>query len=351
MPLYDTEHTYEQLKELAGSQRCAACRSALTCCWGGAYGYNGWMLRCTRDARHDGLERPDEARPADVPGVHLTLSTRRFRQLEARVGTDGAKAIQQYANRTALTQQEADHILKLFWPRASADARLKGAMICSMYGLNPLLNHIALMSFRNKDGGTDWAVALGIKANRLLARRGGGFSYLDMTPRAMTEEEQKQVYGKVMGDKIVAITHVKDDADHEAWGYGVWPKGGKVHGEDKGNTPENMSQIHSERQALDRLFPDTMLQRVEVIDERYEVAAEPVDDPNAQSPLWQSEEAEPPIKQIPAREFNNVGELFSACHEDYGLTATAVMAEVNADSPEAITDLTDAWLKVSEPRR
>ncbi|GAI77639.1 unnamed protein product, partial [marine sediment metagenome] len=97
----------------------------------------------------------------------------------------------------------------------------------------------------------------------------GDFSYLDDTPRVMTDEEQKRIYGSVDSTKIMAITKLKDSKGNEASGYGAWPLGEEPYGAEKGNTKANMAFIRSERNALDRLFAGEMPQGIQVVDEEY----------------------------------------------------------------------------------
>jgi len=331
MPIYDTTMTKETMQHVEDTHICSVCGAGLSICWGGSYGHEGWALRCGKDFSHEGIERKY------MPTMY---------EIAQGVKEMNEKAIAQYNNRTQLTREEASTILSTFWPRASDEARLKGAMICSMYGLNPLLNHVALMSFKNKTGGEDWIVALEIKANRILARRSGSYSYLDMTPRVMTKEEQVQVFGEELTDRYTAITKLKDDDGHEANGYGVWRKEDRVYGADKGNTPQNMANIRSERQALDRLFPDTMPQSVEVFDGEYTVVNEDTGDgngtgeiPDTTPSLWDSEDATPPVAQEKQPEFKNPGELMANCFGKYGIGPSTVLAELNLDSATEIKNL------------
>ena len=38
---------------------CAVCQGRLSVCWGGSYGFNGWVLRCGNDIGHKGITRHD----------------------------------------------------------------------------------------------------------------------------------------------------------------------------------------------------------------------------------------------------------------------------------------------------
>lgn len=193
--------------------------------------------------------------------------------MEEQVGKEKATTLMKYEGVVSLTKAEAKEILLTIWPEAPEIEVLKAAMICAQYGLNPLMKHVFLIPFKRRQKGMvvgeDYATVLGIKATRLIAHRCGDFSYLDDTPRVMTEEEQKRIFGDVDNFKLWAITKLKDSKGNEAPGYGCWPKGEDPYGTDKGNTKANMAMIRSERNALDRLFAGEMPQGVEVIDEEY----------------------------------------------------------------------------------
>jgi len=190
--------------------------------------------------------------------------------LTKELGTERAKVIMPYAQSVLRTEGEAMKVIKTIWPDAPQEERLKAAMICVGYELNPLMRHVFLIPFKNKTTGkVSWATVLGIQANRLIAHRAGNFSYIDNTPRVMTEKEQEITFGEVAEDRIWAITKLRDSKGSEAAGYGFWMKNETPYGVDKGNSKSNMAMLRSERQAMDRLFAGKMPQGVGVVDASY----------------------------------------------------------------------------------
>lgn len=190
------------------------------------------------------------------------------------LGQAKATKLVKYEGVVSLTREQAKEIVKTIWPKAPEIEVLKAAIICHQYGLNPLMKHLFLIPFKRKEQGKvvgeDWVAVLGIKTNRLIAQRRHSYSYLDLTPRRMTEQEQEKVLGEVDDSRIWAITMIKDmDTSAEVMGVGSWPKDEVPYGVEKGNTKLNMACIRSERQALDRQYPGEMPQGVEVIDEEY----------------------------------------------------------------------------------
>ena len=93
---------------------------------------------------------------------------------------------------TALSQARANQIIESLWGAAPPVEKLKAAMICVDYGLNPLQKHLFLVGYEHKENGkvdrVDWSIIYGIKAKRVIAYRHGYFAYADNTPRLMTEE-------------------------------------------------------------------------------------------------------------------------------------------------------------------
>ena len=199
---------------------------------------------------------------------------RRIVEVERQQGIEAGRALAKYQGVAALTRTEAMEILGIIWPKAPTLEKTAAAMLCATYHLNPLAGHVFLIKFNKyKDGkviGEDWARIMGIKATRLIASRSGAYSYLDFSPRLMTDEEQIKVWGKVDKDNVCFITILEDrKTGSQVYGYGKWPRNTDPYGTDKGNSKENMSGIRSERQALDRLRPGEMPANIDVVDESY----------------------------------------------------------------------------------
>ena len=210
--------------------------------------------------------------------------------MEQTLGEAKSKLLAPYTGVVSLTRDQATKVLQTIWPKAPAEEIFKAALICKSYGLNPLMGHLFLVPFKTREGQT-WATIVGIKATRLIASRCQHYSYLDGTPRVMTEKEQIATLGEVDPNNIMAITKLKAKDGSEAQGYGSWPKDSEPYGTDKGNSKAKMAFIRSERDALNRLFPGEMPSGVEIADEQFlplteavakEEKAEPPRPPGAQ---------------------------------------------------------------------
>lgn len=194
--------------------------------------------------------------------------------MEQEYGKEMTTALDKYIGVVSLTKPQAKEILQAVYPEAPGDEIARAVLLCASYGLNPLMKHVFLIPFNKGKSNETWATVIGIKAKRLLASRRGNYSYVDNTPRVMTEAEQKGIFGEVYGDKVMVITKVKDPATGaEAPGYGAWPKNTEPYGTEKGNSKFNMAAIRSESQALDRLRPGEMPVGVEVVSEEVAEAA------------------------------------------------------------------------------
>lgn len=243
-----------------------------------------YWIRC-REKSHQGFVRVEtlterydagEAVPVEIAN---NIETRRRRNMERELGERDTRDLMPYHGITSLTKEQATKILQTVWPLAPAVEVYKAAVICSTYGLNPLMKHVFLIPYENKKTGeTTWSAVLGIAASRLIAQRKARYSYLD-GPRLMTSEEQTKILGDEDKGSWWAITILGDGQGNRAPGYGSFPKGEAVKGAGKGNTPQNMAFIRSERAALDRLCPGEM-PGVEVIDGQFqEVGAHPAPSP------------------------------------------------------------------------
>lgn len=266
MPIYESEAlSREELYELRKRNCCQQCGGRLDVFLDLDSGKA--FLACADWLRshHEGIERAaHEYEPDIVTGREMMVED---------LGQEKATKLVKYQGVVSLTREQAREILGTIWPDAPEVEVLKAAIICHQYGLNPLMKHVFLIPFKRRERGVvvgeDWVIVLGIKTNRLLAHRSGDFSYLDGTPRIMTEEEQKSILGSVDSLRIWAITKLKDGKGNEAPGYGSWPHSETPHGAEKGNTKTNMAFVRSERNALDRLFPGEMPQGIDVIDGDY----------------------------------------------------------------------------------
>jgi hypothetical protein len=336
---------YDLGKKLVDTCTCQ-CGAPLTLAWGGAYGINKYVLKCTKDINHDQIARPAGMGPYDIPGFNLFNLKGRRKEMEEELGKGKATKLIKYEGVVSLTKAEAKEILLTIWPEAPEVEVLKAALICHQYGLNPLMKHVFLIPFKRHDKqdrviGEDWVTVLGIKATRLIAHRGHDYSYLDFTPRVMTEEEQKRIFGDMDNAKIWAITKLKDSKGNEVQGYGSWLKADNPYGTDKGNTKLNMAFIRSERNALDRLFPGEMPQGVQVIDEQYIEGEYTVTETEGGEKIGESAEKEKGEEGKPKRDpqtIKHFGDLYTACIEDFNMDRQAVWKELGVGSQIEIAE-------------
>jgi hypothetical protein len=338
-------------------------------------------LACNSDQSHEGIER-EPSRYEKEGLASLNLPTRR-EMMEQELGKEKTTRLMKYEGVVSLTKQEAMEVLRTIWPDAPDTEVLKAAMICHQYGLNPLMKHVFLIPFkRRKEGkvvGVDWATVLGINANRLIAQRplrgrSHDYTYLDLTPRRMTDAEQEKVLGEIDDSKIWAITKLKDIATGaEVMGVGSWPKDEVPHGAEKGNTKLNMACIRSERQALDRQYPGEMPQGVEVTDERFiegEVitplkGGEKSGETPGEGEQREGESGETISSPTKAQKTKKIGvstardpatiktinELFKACFDDFNMQPDQVIQELGYSSQSDISELpSECYQKIAAVR-
>ena len=274
---YSTENGYtrEQLEELQKRNVCSLCSGRLEI-FRESISENKYFLACSNWVGSEGTHHEaDIERPAsryEKEGLNSLNLEKRRKILTEEHGTSTAltKVIDRYQGVTSLTKPQATEILEAVYPQAPTTEIKRACLLCHSYGLNPLMKHIYLIPFKNKDGGKDWVTVMGISAKRLLATRRGSYSYVDDTPRIMTDEEQKRRHGSIDKAKIWFLTKLKDTTTGaEASGEGWWPANSQPYGTDKGNTIFNMASIRSESQALNRLYPGEMPVDVDVVPDEY----------------------------------------------------------------------------------
>ena len=110
---------------------CQVCRSRVTVAWGGAYKISQYILKCTKNIEHTGVVRPY------VPTAYEIIERREIEAMSTNTGV----AVRRM---TALSQARANQIIESLWGAAPPVEKLKAAMICVDYGLNPLQKHLFL---------------------------------------------------------------------------------------------------------------------------------------------------------------------------------------------------------------
>lgn len=281
---YRKREEEEQLQKMVFTHVCSECGGALVTPWDPDQ--KAVVLRCGIHREHQGfikigdpvIERfnrmrgtgiaSDEVIDEEITSYQKQEQERRAKKMvNEKLGNEQEKALAPYYGVARLTTDQAGMIADTLWPAAPLVERMKAAMICATYGLNPLAKHLYLVEFKGKESST-WAPLLAIGATRLIASRKTKYSYLD-GPRMMTAEEQERVLGVADPTKWWAITIIRDERGNAAPGYGNWPKNTPPYGSDKGNTPQNMAFIRSERNAFDRLLPGEMPEGIETMELQY----------------------------------------------------------------------------------
>lgn len=276
------EVDYEKGKEIVETCTCE-CGAGLALAWGGYWGINSYVIKCTEDINHHRIARPASLGPYDIPGFNLFNLKGRRKEMEQEHGPEKTKVLAKYIGTGAITKAIATEIVETLWGEAPLIEKTKAILLCQTYQLNPLMKHIYLIPYKRRDRAgeyivdeqgnflLDWSMQIGIGATRLMAQRKHNYSYLDLTPRKATQEEIDRILGNTADpNSIYGFVHIKDiESGAEAFGLRGIPLKDRIKGEEKGNTHLNMACVRAERLALDRQYPGEMPQDVEVVDERF----------------------------------------------------------------------------------
>lgn len=299
------------------------------------------------------------------------LQEKERERMTTELGKEAATSLAKYEGVRSLTKADATTILKTIWPKAPDIEVQKAAIRCMQYGLNPLRKHLALLSFTNhKTGEVTWATVESIEATRLIASRKHPYSYTD-GPRMMTDKEQEEIRGIVDSLSWWAVTELECEG-RKARGYGSFPKfvqkyqDGKpvykdglpvmipseAYGAEKGNSPQNMAMLRSERQAFNRLLPADFPGDVEVMEGAFmDVTPSAISQKTRVKTIAPSSdttqdgagaagvgiEGKDVEKRDPTM-VKTLGDLMKACHTDFGMQQKEVLAELGVDSVSGIVE-------------
>lgn len=253
-------------KELVTAQRdelqnvCLECGGRLNLIWAGSLGFDNYALVCVNNKDHVGIKRPYDASNIDK---RLKMTTQSGLVIRG----------------SALPEQKVREIIDNLWSKAPDQDKVKAVMICMQYGLNPLAKHLYLIPFdvtdkKTGEKSTKWEIIYAIKAKRLIAynsRVDTSFGYDDKSPRLMTPDEEKSIFGSVDDNFWSAITILVDDHGRKYYGYGRWLKNSSAYGSEKGNSGQHMAQIRSESDALERYAPSGLTSAAVIESDFYEV--------------------------------------------------------------------------------
>ena len=262
------ELTDKQLNKLRSKYVCPGCGE-----W-----VNYWRekdgqvyLACHRHStnHHEGV-----AKEFTPPDDRITLARRELMETGI-MNVNQALAERNLPTAGVMNESQALQVCRVYWPDAPDTNIQAAAYLCRDYGLHPGANHVYLVAYNKKDQngkviGKSWEMIWSIAAKRLVAMRiKGQYSYLDDTPRIMSDEEEIKIFGAVDKSKVRAITKLRNMHGMEVSGHGEINASATVKGVDKGNSLLNMAMVRSESRALDRLPGNITLPKMEAIDPEY----------------------------------------------------------------------------------
>lgn len=194
MPILESEMPLEAMQKRAQTHKCGICKGNLVVCWGGAYGYNEYILRCAENFSHDTMTDLKQESKEYEEGNKL------FRRIH---GMD-TKALMKMTEDTML-----ERIAQAKFPAdlTPADKKLMAEVSIS-YGLDPVMQE--LMIYQGNPYPT-------INARYRKAQETGEFDGINTRPA--TAEEFKARHGEG-GDIIYCAEVWRKGCSHPFVGWG-----------------------------------------------------------------------------------------------------------------------------------
>jgi hypothetical protein len=230
MPVYEPDMTPEDMDKAMDKFVCAECGGNLTRCWGGYYGHQCFMLRCSEDPTHEGLKPKGK----NMEGVYINASLR------------GGLLPMETKELVKLNQdQMMERVNKARFPQELN--RQEKALIATVsieYGLDPVFGE--LMIYQGKPYIT-------IDARRRKAQETGNLAGVNSRPAT---KEEREARGAIDGDYLFVCQVWVKGMEHPFEGWGKVRKA-----EIKGSEhlpivkdPAAMAEKRAEAQALRRAF-------------------------------------------------------------------------------------------------
>lgn len=247
------ESERKEAEAMTYSHRCAVCQSGITLAWGGAFGIDSHILRCSQDVNHEGFEKPYRPRLAELGLPWIKASKKEVERMTQEHGGEVGAKLAPYMGSTALTKKQATFLVQTMWSKAPQEMKNQAIALCVMEQLNPLMKHVYILGpFKNKKtGAEDWALHVGRQAVRLMAGRRCDFGYIE--ERALTKQEIIDITGEdTYKEKLWVRVIVRDEKDMRFTGLGFVWRTDDIMGEEKGNSRFNMAAGRAERIALSK---------------------------------------------------------------------------------------------------
>ncbi|GAI65469.1 unnamed protein product, partial [marine sediment metagenome] len=105
---------YELGKEIVETCTCE-CGAGLTLAWGGSWGINSYVIKCSKDINHSQIARPASLGPYDIPGFNLFNLKGRRKDMEQKYGPEKTRVLAKYIGTGAITKAIATEIVETLW--------------------------------------------------------------------------------------------------------------------------------------------------------------------------------------------------------------------------------------------
>jgi hypothetical protein len=347
MPITEAEMPYEDMKKSADTHRCA-CGGRLNIAWGGSFGYDCYILRCSENIEHKTITRHSKKQED-------------YENLRREVFKLDTKSLQTMTETQMITRID---MAKFPQDLTKTDKKMLAEAAIS-YGFDPLMGEISVYQGRP---------FISIDGRYRKAQETGLLDGVETRPATKQEREDWQI---PEGDYFFRAEIYVKNTGHPFIGWGRVRKsemtGGKGYKPVETN-PQRMAEKRAEAQALRKAFhiPLPSIEDIGNLEEQYvqpeydidstarivdeetgEITEnEPVPERTESNSTEQKPESKGNDKLVrdPAS-IKSITDLQKACQDDFGMKRADCLKELNIASwPDLAITPAEAYEQIKSVR-
>lgn len=318
-----TELTYTEMQDFAKTHRCGICGSLLTVAWGGKFGINSYVLRCSKDVTHTGITRHNKAEDE----IKNTIK-KEFKLDSKSLMLMPEKTMLQRIDMAKFPQELTPPEKKLL------------AQVAINYGFDPLMGEVTVYQGRPY---------VNIDGRYRKAQETGNLNGVNTRPAT---KQERQDWDIPEGDYFFCAEVRVKGAEHPFVGWGrVHASEIKIRPDKPGDkykpvvmNPQRMAEKRAEAQALRKAFHIPL------------PSVEDIGSPEDSDDKVIDVKVVPPKADLPRdpTTIRTMGDLYQAVCQDFPVyrTRADILSDLGVTQQEDITESPDqCYLKIAELRK